>query len=61
MTLLPASPDPVIRADLQHAICGDEIPDSNSLKVHLFNLRKPIDSDFSEPLIHIPFQNMVLR
>lgn len=51
-TLLRASPNPVSRADLEHAIWGDEIPDSNSLKVHLFNLRKSIDSGFGTPLIH---------
>jgi DNA-binding winged helix-turn-helix (wHTH) protein len=42
----------VIRADLEHAIWGGEIPDSNSLKVHLFDLRKLIDSEFSTQLIH---------
>ena len=51
-TLLRASPNPVTRADLEHAIWGDEIPDSNSLKVHLFNLRKSIDTEFATPLIH---------
>lgn len=50
--LLRASPNPVSRSELEHVIWGDEVPDSNSLKVHLFNLRKVIDSGFSKPLIH---------
>ena len=51
-TLLRASPNPVSRNDLEHAIWGDEVPDSNSLKVHLFNLRKTIDSGSTVALIH---------
>ena len=51
-TLLRASPNPVSRNDLEHVIWGDEVPDSNSLKVHLFNLRKTIDSGSTVALIH---------
>ena len=51
-TLLRASPNLVTRTDLEHAIWGDDLPDSNSLKVHLFNLRKSIDTEFATPLIH---------
>jgi DNA-binding response OmpR family regulator len=50
--LLRASPNPVSRSDLERVIWGDEVPDSNSLKVHLFNLRKTIDNGVSKPLIH---------
>tara|TARA_R110001583_G_scaffold41891_2_gene133221 strand:- start:46127 stop:46798 length:672 start_codon:yes stop_codon:yes gene_type:complete len=51
-TLLRASPNPVSRSDLEHAIWGDDVPDSNSLKVHLFNLRKTVDNASPKPLIH---------
>ncbi|RDH42604.1 response regulator transcription factor [Zooshikella ganghwensis] len=51
-TLLRASPSVVSRKQLEQALWGDEIPDSNSLKVHLFNLRKAIDMPFKTPLLH---------
>ena len=41
--LMRASPDPVSREDLMQQVWGDEQPDSNSLKVHMFNLRKAVD------------------
>jgi DNA-binding response OmpR family regulator len=37
--LLRASPEVVSRQALEEAVWGDEIPDSNSLKVHMFHLR----------------------
>jgi len=51
-TLLRASPNPVSRSQLEQVIWGDELPDSNNLKVHIFHLRKNIDSPFETPLIH---------
>lgn len=51
-SLLRASPHVVSRQHLEEAVWGDEIPDSNSLKVHIFNLRKVIDTPFSRPLLH---------
>jgi DNA-binding response OmpR family regulator len=51
-TLLRASPNPVPRTELEHSIWGDDIPDSNSLKVHIFHLRKNIDTPFDKALIH---------
>lgn len=50
--LLRASPDPVSREALMDAVWGEEQPDSNSLKVHIFNLRKAIDGPFRQPLLH---------
>ena len=50
--LLRASPAPVAREALMDAVWGDEHPDSNSLKVHIFNLRKAIDGPFPAPLLH---------
>ncbi len=34
------------------AVWGDEPPESNNLKVHLFNLRKQIDDGSENKLIH---------
>jgi DNA-binding response OmpR family regulator len=51
-TLLRASPEVVSKAKLVAAVWGDEPPDSDSLKVHLFHLRKAIDGPFARPLLH---------
>ncbi|KGM06400.1 putative two-component response regulator [Methylophaga thiooxydans] len=51
-TLLRASPAVVTKQQLEVAVWGDEAPDSNSLKVHLFHLRKAIDAPFEHPLLH---------
>ena len=50
--LLRASPAPVSREVLMDAVWGEEHPDSNSLKVHIHNLRKVIDTPFAQPLLH---------
>lgn len=47
--LLRASPDPVSQEDLIRSVWGDEVPDSNKLRVHIHNLRKVLaagDADF---------------
>lgn len=41
--LMLASPNPVSRDKLIQSVWGDQQPDSNSLKVHMFNLRKSVD------------------
>lgn len=41
--LMRASPNPVSREDLIQNVWGDDQPDSNSLKVHIYNLRKQVD------------------
>ena len=61
-TLLRASPTAVSRQQLEDTVWGDEIPDSNSLKVHLHHLRKAIDSPFSNNLIHtVPGYGFVIK
>lgn len=50
--LLRSSPSPLTRYQLETAIWGDELPESNNLKVHLFNLRKAVDGPFESALIH---------
>lgn len=42
-TLLRASPNSVSRDKLVQSVWGDEQPDSNSLKVHMYHLRKAVD------------------
>ncbi len=49
--LMRASPVPVNRERLEAAIWGDELPDSNTLKVHMHRLRKAVDKDFDVALI----------
>ncbi len=56
------SPAPVSREKLMQAVWGDNIPDSNSLKVHLYNLRKLVDQDNNKALIQtIGSQGFALR
>ncbi|MDB2386936.1 response regulator transcription factor [Shewanella sp.] len=50
--LMRASPNPVSRDKLMQAVWGDDQPDSNSLKVHIFNLRKQLDKDAGLKLLH---------
>ncbi|MBU1059903.1 MAG: response regulator transcription factor [Proteobacteria bacterium] len=61
-TLLRASPEVVSRSTLEETLWGDDIPDSNSLKVHIFHLRKVMDVPFSSPLLHtIPGHGFAIR
>lgn len=50
--LMRASPEPVSREKIMQRIWGDEQPDSNTLKVHIFNLRKQVDGANTKKLIH---------
>lgn len=50
-TLLRASPEVVSRQALEEAVWGDDFPDSNSLKVHMFHLRKAVDGPFATDLL----------
>ena len=50
--LMRASPHPMSRSELIEQIWGEEKPDSNSLKVHVFRLRKAIDGGSTRCLIH---------
>jgi len=60
--LLRASPGVVSRNELEEAVWKDDIPDSNSLKVHVFRLRKVIDAPFSTPLVQtIPGHGFAIR
>jgi DNA-binding response OmpR family regulator len=50
--LMRASPRVVSRADLEREVWGDLLPDSDTLRSHLYNLRKTIDKPFDRPLLH---------
>ncbi|HET9049847.1 MAG TPA: response regulator transcription factor [Chiayiivirga sp.] len=50
-TLMEASPAVVTRQDLETRVWGEELPDSDSLRVHIHGLRAAVDKPFSNPLI----------
>ena len=50
--LLRESPKPVSRDKIAQQIWGDEKPESNSLKVHIFHLRKQLDAAGKKALLH---------
>ncbi|PAJ73543.1 two-component system response regulator [Pseudoalteromonas sp. NBT06-2] len=49
--LLRKSPQVISREQLSRTIWGDDIPDSNSLKVHIFKLRQQVDSEDDTKLL----------
>jgi len=50
--LMKESPKVVSRSQLEHEIWGDILPDSDTLRSHMYNLRKQIDKPFNdEPLL----------
>ena len=50
--LMRESPKVVSRQDIEHEIWGDALPDSDTLRSHLYNLRKVLDKPFGRPLLH---------
>jgi DNA-binding response OmpR family regulator len=49
--LMEASPNVVSRADLEMEVWGEEMPDSDSLRVHIHSLRGAIDKPFGSNMI----------
>ncbi|CAN7306441.1 response regulator transcription factor [Pseudoxanthomonas sp. LjRoot143] len=49
--LMRESPRVVSRREIEREIWGDELPDSDVLRSHLYNLRRAIDRDFSPALL----------
>ena len=49
--LLRASPRLVTRSDIEREVWGDVLPDSDTLRTHLYNLRKAVDKPFDQPMI----------
>lgn len=50
--LMRESPRVVSRRDIEREVWGDMLPDSDTLRSHLYNLRKVIDKPFMKPLLH---------
>ncbi len=50
--LMEASPNVVTRREIEQSIWGDVLPDSDTLRSHMYNLRKSIDRPFSKSLLH---------
>jgi len=50
--LMEASPAVVTRRELEMRVWGEELPDSDSLRVHIHGLRAAIDKPFPKPLLH---------
>ena len=61
-TLMRASPKVVSRKQLEDVLWPEDLPDSNSLKVHMFNVRQQVDKPFDQPLIHtVQHQGFVIK
>lgn len=50
--LMRESPRVVNRRDIEREIWGDTMPDSDTLRSHMYNLRRVIDKPFASPLLH---------
>ncbi len=50
--LMRESPKVVSRQQIEHEVWGDVLPDSDTLRSHLYNLRKIIDKPFDRPMLH---------
>ena len=50
--LMRESPRVVNRQEIEREIWGNGLPDSDTLRSHLYNLRKIIDKPFDRPLLH---------
>ncbi|MEM9603088.1 MAG: response regulator transcription factor [Pseudomonadota bacterium] len=49
--LLRESPAVVSRAAMLNALWGDDLPDTDALRSHLYNLRRAVDQPFDVPMI----------
>ena len=49
--LMRASPRLVTRREIEREVWGDDLPDSDTLRSHVYNLRKVVDKPFPEPMI----------
>jgi DNA-binding response OmpR family regulator len=52
LALVRAWPNPLSKQDLEFALWGDELRDSDGLKVHIHHLRQRLDQPFAHPLVH---------
>ena len=49
--LMRATPSLVTREQLEHAVWGDDRPDSDALRTHLHSLRQALDKPFAFPML----------
>lgn len=49
--LLRESPNLVSRSQIEHELWGDDLPDSDALRSHLYTLRKALDKPFHQEMI----------
>ena len=49
--LMKSSPSVLSRSDMERHIWGEDLPDSDSLRSHMYQLRKSIDKPFKKQLI----------
>lgn len=49
--LMRGAPRVVSRREIEREVWGDILPDSDTLRSHLYNLRKEVDKPFDRPLI----------
>jgi DNA-binding response OmpR family regulator len=50
--LMRSAPRVVSRREVEREVWGDILPDSDTLRSHIYNLRKQIDRPFDRPLLH---------
>ena len=50
--LMRASPRVVSRREIESEVWGDILPDSDTLRSHLYNLRKVLDKPFDRKILH---------
>lgn len=50
--LMRESPRLVTRRNIEREVWGDTLPDSDTLRSHVYNLRAAIDKPFTVPLLH---------
>jgi DNA-binding response OmpR family regulator len=50
--LMRESPKLVTRRNIEREVWGDALPDSDTLRSHVYNLRAAIDKPFATPLLH---------
>ena len=50
--LMQASPAVVTRQRLEQALWGDDPPDGDMLRSHIYELRRSVDGPFAQKLIH---------
>ena len=51
MLLMQAYPNIVTRDEIEHVLWGDSLPGSDSLRSHIYALRRAIDKPFKFPLL----------